>query len=364
LNAPGVDLAELIQRVTDEASRGIGAELGAFVDHPSGAHTLYTAADAPKDAFTALLSAKRVIGLVRFDDHASAVSSYLAAPVLAQPGAPLGTLFFGHRERARFTEQHERMISAIASTASVAIERKRVEQERETLLAKMTEIVRANELFAGVLAHDLKNPLGAILSTAELALRKNESEALIKPLTRILASGERMVRMIDQLLDFTRLRNGRGLEPQRAAANLHDLCRRVIDELEDAYVEWTFDLRAIGDASGAWDASLLLQVISNLATNAVRHGDPSAPLRIAIEATQPEAVLVSFHNRGAIPAHLMPRIFDPFRGARHGRDGSRGLGLGLFITEQIVLAHGGQIEVDSSEERGTEFKVRLPRLNA
>jgi signal transduction histidine kinase len=216
-------------------------------------------------------------------------------------------------------------------------------------------------MFVGILGHDLRNPLGAILTAAQLMLRRNPDDKTVRPLTRILSSGERMTRMIEQLLDFTRARIGGGIPLARRDVDLQPLIEQIVDEEELAATGWAFDVSLDGDQKGSWDPDRLAQVFSNLISNAVRHGSPSAPLRLAVDGRHAAFVDVTVHNDGTIPAPVLPGLFDPFQGTRSMRGGSEGLGLGLFISAQIIKAHGGEIRVDSSPDAGTTFSIRLPR---
>jgi PAS domain S-box-containing protein len=237
---------------------------------------------------------------------------------------------------------------------------------RFEVVTKLEETVRQNELFAGVLAHDLRNPLGAIMTAAQLALIKQEGTAgtaskVGRPLGRIISSGQRMTAMIDQLLDFTRVRSGGGIELHPRDADLEELCAQTVGELELARPDVRLRRTAVGDQSGVWDPDRLLQVFSNLIGNASQHGDPQAGVSIRLDGSERDYVTFTVHNMGAIPAALVPQLFDAFRGTRHRRDQSRGLGLGLFIVREIVRAHGGTVDVTSSESEGTTLTVRLPR---
>jgi signal transduction histidine kinase len=108
-----------------------------------------------------------------------------------------------------------------------------------------------------------------------------------------------------------------------------------------------------------------MQVFSNLVGNAVQHGDHDGGVRIRLDGQDPEVVVAAVRNRGAIPADILPILFDPFRGAQKRKaTGKRGFGLGLFITKQFVLAHGGTIEVSTDADGLTAFVVRLPRASA
>jgi len=244
----------------------------------------------------------------------------------------------------------------IGSHVAAALERFRaVEELRET--------VRFNEVFTGVLGHDLRNPLGAIMTAAELALRREESDRLVKPLSRILTSGRRMARMIDQLLDFTRVRVGAGIPLVPRPLELSSVVRQITDELEDAHPQCVFSLQCTGDTKGVWDEDRLSQVFSNLVANAVEHGQVDHGVWVRIDGTRVEEVRVEVHNLGRIPSEVLPRLFEPISGTASRRARSQGLGLGLFISREILKAHGGRIDVHSLEG-GTTFTVCLPRTRS
>jgi two-component system sensor histidine kinase/response regulator len=116
-----------------------------------------------------------------------------------------------------------------------------------------------------------------------------------------------------------------------------------------------------GDTRGEWDPDRLEQVLSNLLANAVEHGGDDAPVRVRVQGTAADSVLLTVANSGVIPPAVLPVVFDRFERGVKPESRPRGLGLGLYIVQQIVLAHGGTIEVQSSEEAGTCFSVRLPR---
>ena len=230
-------------------------------------------------------------------------------------------------------------------------------------VARLEETIRYNELFAGVLAHDLRNPLGAMMTAAQIVLMRDEDEGArdLRPLARIVSSGQRMTRMIDQLLDFTRARVGGGIELRPRHANLAELCSQVIAELELAHPDWMIERGVLGDSEGHWDPDRLLQIVSNLVANAGQHGKAGSGILVLLDGRAPEAVSLRVYNKGCIPPALLPSLFDPFRASRHRRDQARGLGLGLFIVKELVRAHGGQVDVTSTEDGGTTFTISLPR---
>lgn len=230
-------------------------------------------------------------------------------------------------------------------------------------VADLERTIRDNELFAGVLAHDLRNPLSAILTAAQVALMHNEGagDRTSKPLSRIVSSAERMSNMITQLLDFTRVRVGGGIEIRRCTTSLLDIANQAVAELELAHPDREFEVKATGDHDGSWDPDRLLQLVSNLVGNACQHGEAGANVAIAIDGRSPHEVTLSVHNRGCISAALLPRVFEPFRGQERRPGNARGLGLGLYIVREIARSHHGTVEVTSSEREGTMFTVRLPR---
>jgi two-component system sensor histidine kinase/response regulator len=227
-------------------------------------------------------------------------------------------------------------------------------------LSERTETLRLNEMFAAVLGHDLRTPLAAVLTSARFLQEQPFPDAVRRAAARILSSGDRMGRMIDDLLDLARARLGGGLAVRPDAADLGGLVQRVLPELQGTVPDRLIELRAEGDLAGRWDADRLAQVVSNLVGNAIEHGRPETPILVHLDGSRPEEVCVSVVNAGAIPPDLLPRVFDPFRHEARPPGKAEGLGLGLYIAQQIVQAHGGAIAVESAEGR-TAFRVTLPR---
>jgi PAS domain S-box-containing protein len=269
-------------------------------------------------------------------------------------GRLLGKFMVYHDQPRPFAPHEVDLAMAIANHVGAAV-------VRYAAVSELERTVRFNEMFTGILGHDLRNPLHAIMTAANVALLRGEGDRQIKPLSRILRSGERMSRMIDQLLDFTRVRTGAGIPLELRPVDLVTLLQQVTDELEDANPEWAFSIGVTGDAVGSWDPDRLAQVFSNLIGNAVQHGIPAGGVQVRVDGTDPDRVQVEVKNQGVIPRDLIGRVFEPLGGTDTRRAKAQGLGLGLFITEQIARAHGGAVSVQSSEELGTVFTVVLPR---
>jgi two-component system, sensor histidine kinase and response regulator len=230
---------------------------------------------------------------------------------------------------------------------------------------ELAEALRLNELFVGVLGHDLRNPLGAMLSGAQLLDHDLVDEGQRRVLKRMISAGDRMTEMIEQMLDLTRARlaDGLGFAHQDQRVDLAALVLRAVDELRCRHPEREITIEVAADSTTSGDPDRLLQLLSNLIGNALEHGAPGRPVHVRADA-EAGAIVVRLHNRGAIPAELLPTIFDPFRGRRSASSRAGGLGLGLFISQQIAIAHGGGIEVESNEQLGTVFTVRLPLRDA
>jgi signal transduction histidine kinase len=218
--------------------------------------------------------------------------------------------------------------------------------------------------FMGILGHDLRNPLASItFGAAALLKRVDRPPGEVKTLTRIVSSAERMEGMIHALLDLTRLHGGGGIPLEPKPIDLSAIVQQVVEELEATHTDREIRLDTRGDLAGTWDPDRLAQVVSNLLCNALDYSPPDTPVHISAEDHGAD-VVVRVKNLGPpIPPEILPVLFDPFRrgGSAPAGRASRGLGLGLYITQHIVQAHGGTIEATSTAEAGTNFIVHLPR---
>jgi PAS domain S-box-containing protein len=234
------------------------------------------------------------------------------------------------------------------------VARSRAEAARE----KAEQTLRFSEMVAGMLGHDLRNPLAAIKVGAEVVLRSAGDEKIRTCASHIVSSSNRMARMIDQLLDFTRIRLGGGFDLSRRVVDLSELSAQIARETEAAH-RCSIKVEHEGDALGVWDGDRLAQVLSNLLANAAQHGVASSPIALTIDGRGPHAVRLRVQNEGEISSELLPQVFDPFR-RRRGGPKTGGLGLGLYIAHEVVRAHDGSMEVTSSGG-GTTFVIELPR---
>jgi signal transduction histidine kinase len=220
-------------------------------------------------------------------------------------------------------------------------------------------------MYIAVLGHDLRTPLSAIAMSAQFMIDAGElKEPNLELATTIARSSRRMNHMVTDLLDFTRSRLGTGIPIVRRPMDLAVVAAHAVKEMAAAEPQSVFEFEASGDVSGVWDGARVSQVVANLVGNAVQHGAVNSPIRVSARGEAADVVL-RVHNGGpAISATDMHGLFSPFKQARHGAvptHDSTNLGLGLYIAERIVTAHGGTIVADSSEDAGTTLTVRLPR---
>jgi sigma-B regulation protein RsbU (phosphoserine phosphatase) len=263
-------------------------------------------------------------------------------------------------------ERHGQIVHEIAAFMA----RDRDKYERELLAARkeatrLHTVAKDRALFAeqmiGIVSHDLRNPVTAIVLATELLGHDELSPAQEVAAAGILRAAKRATRLIGDLLDFTQARVGAGLTFMPTACDLHEVVGEAIDELRLAYPDRALQHVRTGDGRCSADASRLVQLVGNLVSNAVSHGRHETPVMVTTNGTRADALTLAVHNDGeAIPSTLLPSLFEPMtRGAK--ASSGRSVGLGLFIVREIAKAHGGTVAVLSNESEGTTFTVTLPR---
>ncbi len=317
--------------------------------------------------------------------------SFLGIPLIAR-GKTIGVMTFAMAESGRtFSQQDLAFGRSLADRVALAIENGRlfreVERARAATSARLTEethrrqlaeeTARFAEMFIGMLGHDLRNPLNAVMMSARLLQRRGNGDP--KTIDRIISSTTRMSTMVQQLLDLTRTRLAGGLGVEKREVDVAALVSEVVDEIRRAdllrnsrpgtdpvdvngrhIIEW----HPPDSTRAEVDQERIAQLLSNLIGNAVEHGDPSRPVDVCLSAGE-HMFEIRVHNYGMpIAPDLLRVLFDPFHRTTVREKGSQGLGLGLFISQQIVLAHGGHIQVTSTAAEGTTFTVQMPRGEA
>jgi signal transduction histidine kinase len=236
----------------------------------------------------------------------------------------------------------------------------------ESLVRFSAQLDRSRELLMGVLGHDLRNPLHVMLQSAQiLAMQPHTSpEVVARVADRIINGGQRAEQLVADLLDVTRTRLGGTLPLAPAATDLRDVCRRAADETRARHPDRSVTLQFQGDVTGEWDSARLVQLLSNLLENGLRHGGSNAAVTVTASRDDDWVVLEVHNNGNAIPAAIVHRVFDVLFQADdtpQPRDTPTSLGLGLYICRAVAEAHGGSIDVESTTSAGTTFTVYLPR---
>lgn len=227
------------------------------------------------------------------------------------------------------------------------------------------DLDRSKSMFLAILGHDLRSPLGAVMMSAEFMLETGELQEPHLELTkRISTSSKRMQRMIGDLLDFTRSRLGGGIPVVRSEMSLEKAVHDAVSEVLAANPQRTIAVDARNGERGSWDCERITQVLANLLNNALEHGDDGT-VSVTVSGDESEA-RVAVHNDGPpIPPEELNGLFASMKTTRRpqsaGKPQFANLGLGLYIAERIVSAHGGTLDVESSLESGTTFTLRLPR---
>ena len=401
--ASEVDLQAIVQRVTDAATQISGARFGSFFYNVTGkdgeSYALFTLSGAPREAFErfglprntpVFAPTFRGEGVVRSDDitrdprygtmaphHGMPkghlpVCSYLAVPVLSRAGNVIGGLFFGHPERAVFTERAERLVVGIAAQAAIAIDNARLFAERTHLLererAARAQAEKMSELkdeFLATLSHELRTPLSAILGWAQvIRSRPMGMDELRRAVEVIERNARAQTRLIEDLLDMSRITSGQirlDVQPVQPALFIEAAVETVrpAAEAKGIRLEKVLDPKA-GPISG--DPGRLQQVIWNLLSNAIKFTEKDGRVQIVLERVSSH-IEISVADTGiGIRPEFLPHVFDRFRQAdgsttrRHG-----GLGLGLAIARHLTELHGGSIRAKSAGEgRGATFTIHLP----
>ncbi len=244
----------------------------------------------------------------------------------------------------------------LASKVEVFAQLHRQKRQLAEQLEQIKHSQAMSDIFIGVLGHDLRNPLSTIANAAALLeIQAGPSHDTLRHIRVIQRASRRMNRLTRQVLDFALARVRGRIPIEVATCDLADIARDLAAELDPGAAR--MKVRIDGDLVGRWDADRMTQVIVNILSNALEHGDAGAPVLLHLDGTG-VSVTIEVRNRGTIPPRLMDGLFAPFK-PRLGDGG--GAGLGLYIVDQIVRSHGGTVRVSSSESGGTVVTIVVPK---
>jgi signal transduction histidine kinase len=321
---------KLVQLVTDEATALTGAQVGRFEFGPPP--------DAPPPPFDNL-------------------SSYLAVPVVSRQGEVLGGLYFGHSAKGHFTAQHERLLSGIAAQAAIALDNAR-------LYTEVRDADRRKDEFLALLAHELRNPLAPVLTAVHLMEQKAPAGSLARERDVVTRQVRHMSRMIDDLLDLSRISRGK-IDLKKDTVDMVAATSAALDIARPLAEQRRHRLVHLAPAGPIWvqgDPLRIEQILTNLMTNAVKYTDPGGTITLALR-TADSAVQVAVRDTGiGIAPSELSRIFEPFvQGDRKLDRAQGGLGIGLSLVKSLTEMQGGSVAVSSDGKgKGAEFIVSLP----
>jgi signal transduction histidine kinase len=236
----------------------------------------------------------------------------------------------------------------------------------ESLKVFVAEVDRSRDLFLGILGHDLRGPLGTISTCVAVEMRARPGGSPQSAI--ILRSVAQMKALLDDMVEYTRVRLGSELAIEPSSLQLDHFAPNTLEEIQAIGRGHALELDVRGDMQGEWHARRLHQALSNLVFNAMKYGVRDAPIHISLDGTSKDELVLVVQNSGKpIPPNMMARLFDPLvrqGGEDEGADSQiagANLGLGLYVVQQIAKAHGGTIAV-TSDASVTRFELRLPRI--
>ncbi len=300
----------------------------------------------------------------RYRDHHTpriyGFQSYFSIPIFRPDGFYFGTLCGLDPEPARLSEGATvEALTLFAELVSRQLESERSLNAANTALVSERDTAELREQFIAVLGHDLRTPLSAVLNGAELLALRHDDPFTLKVAGSIRSSALRMSGLVDNVVDFTRGRMGSGLALELCRhADVDRVLEQVIDELRNAHPEHVIDSDIARGLALHCDPQRLAQLLSNLIKNALIHGAPACPVKVNAGIHDGGFVLEVSNAGPPLEPAIIDQLFKPYWRAR-SRRGDDGLGLGLYIVDQIARAHGGAIGVQSSEER-TTFTFSMP----
>jgi signal transduction histidine kinase len=281
--------------------------------------------------------------------YATGAIDFLTKPVSPEIIRAKVGAFLELHKRGELIRQQERELE----------EARRIEDEQR----KATELERQ---LVGVVGHDIRAPLSAILATAQTQLRGAElGPAQRRSFERVERSAQRIQQVVSLLLDYTRARIGRGIPLATAPTSLAELAQKAVEEFEagrpDRRVRLGVDSE---DLQGEWDGPRLSQVLANLLDNAAKYSPPDEAIDVRMGGDAEQTWLEVRNGGEPIPPDRLAQLFEPFERAGEESHAGSSLGLGLFIVREIVRGHGGTVVVSSAVEAGTCFRITLPRRRA
>jgi signal transduction histidine kinase len=378
------DVEAILQKVTDACTKLVDAQFGAFfyntINESGEPFRLFTLSGTAREAFFGrdMPQHTEIYGIPFNDkdiyrsdditkdqqyDHPRRneipgshlhVTSYLSVPVVSKEGSVVGGLFFGHSEPAKFTHQHERLMEGVSSQAAIALDNAKLVNEVRVLNSKKDE-------FIGLASHELKTPVTSIKGYLQILEKNQDISGMSRTfIAKALQQTDKLAGLISDLLDVSKIEAGK-LPLNLAVFDLGELIKDVIEVLGHEYhshrIEFTVEH---GPLLVHADRSRIEQVIINLLSNAVKYSPAAGHVVVRGNHTEGQ-IIVSVRDFGiGIQKQHQSNIFSRFYRVDDLAHHISGLGIGLYISNEIIIRHHGAMWVESEFEKGSTFYFSLP----
>lgn len=379
-----LDLNKILQKVTDLTTQITGAQFGAFfyntVDASGEFYMLYTLSGAPREAFEKLGMPRNTAvfhttfsgkGIVRVDDITKdphygqsaphfgmpeghlPVVSYLAVPVVSRSGEVIGGLFFGHPEAGMFTAEHETIIAPIAAQAAIGLDNAKLYEEVKALNEKKDE-------FIGLASHELKTPLTSITGYLQILSRINADDKVDRFVSKTLHQVKKLNTLVSDLLDVSKIEAGK-LHLLNEEFDARTVLDDAIELVQQSYNTHQIILNTeVSHVVVTGDPNRIEQVIINLLTNAIKYSPMANMVEVVLSHTAQE-VLIGVKDYGmGIDPEKFSQLFSRFYRVEDSNPSISGLGIGLYISHEIVSRHHGKLWVESELNKGSNFWFSIP----
>lgn len=288
--------------------------------------------------------------------------SYLSVPIFRPDGSFFGTLCALDPEPNRLDDiRILKMVRLFAKLIGDSLQVEEKLQEVQGELATARHLSGMQERFIAILAHDLRNPISAILSGLRILTRTYDDPETVELIGLMNAAAQRMADLVNNLMDHARNRLGEGLVLNRIKDdNLREVLEQIVSECRTMAPNRQIDLSIDIPGPVYCDPARIAQLFSNLLGNAISHGAEDRPIQVAAHVTDGLLRLQVANEGPPIPKEKIPELFTAFSRVSNG-PGQEGLGLGLYIASEIARAHGGRMEVTSDTSQ-TVFTFEMPCL--
>ncbi|MFN0256487.1 sensor histidine kinase [Pedobacter ureilyticus] len=375
-----VDTSHILQRVTQLTIHLLGAEVGIFIaqEKPGMALADYVApitAIPQKDLaetaaqFDSLVKDWEGGSVARWDNVLDEeivcniegkqhfIASLLAVPVISSKEELVGNLFFAHQHASYFKKEHEDLLQSITGHLSIGI-------DKAMLYDKVMELNRKKDEFISLASHELKTPLSGINGYVQILARMIKEDLPGKYLAKTSHQIKKLTSLVNDLLDVSKIEAGK-LKFETARLDLAALVASTVEMVEEINQNYHITLLSkCDDCIVEADAQRIEQVITNLLSNAIKYSPGSNLVEVVLE-TRGRLAVVGIRDFGiGIPKEKMDQLFSRFYRIDEHTANISGLGIGLYLSREIITRHSGKIWVDSELGKGSTFWFSLPLENA